>query len=551
MRSALGWFLITALFGLAYPVRAPAGTAQDRGWLNLAWDAHDAGLCDEALGYLDRIQPGSELEADALWLRAECLYDLARYGEAARVLESAAASVLHDREEFLLDVYWDWAWAELRAARLQAARGVGRRALEHLPRDPYAWALDAVTAFRAALLPVLEQPGAATLATGERLAVLPDARVPDGADWVRAYPWDPEEGWVPEVTWPDLAGQGLDQRLRGRAVWVRVGRSAFRTALRAAARRAGLGLRAQQGGAVVWARGESVWIDEGEWRFRAAAEALGLEGAARLAVARAAEELEGRARLVAWVRERAGPLDVTRDGSVLRLEHPRTGRVFLLDPAAWWDRFAADEAAWTAFWEDLRAELGRRARPFRCFCGRPAVLREMLVTDPGDALVWEKEGALQVVVAALCPEHIRYVTAEVVREWGVGLQDVAERVRRDATEREWDVTFARGEVEGVSVLALDGEGVASLARWPELLLGALEAIDGPGLGGRAVRVVAPSPSGLIVLPPDTAGRAEAEAVRWGLQTMVRLRGGVERIRFRSRVRLPAQAAGRFRVRPAE
>ncbi len=536
---------------LSWTVRCAAGTAQDRGWLNLAWDAHDAGLFQEALDYLDRIPRGSELEADALWLRAECLYDLGRYPEAAQVLESEPASALGDRDGFLLDVYWDWARAEIREGRGKGAREVAGRALEHLPRNPYVWALDAITAFRAGLVEALRSRGAGPLAAGERLALLGEGRSPRGEGWVRAHPWDPEAPWVPEVTWVDLGGRELQQVLRDHVAWVQVDPSRLVRSLEAAASRLGLAFQRDGEGVVLSGQGESVWIDPAEWRFRAAVEALGLEGAARLAVARAAEDLDRRARLVAWVWEHAGPLQIARHGPVLRLRHPRTGRVFLLDPGAWAERFSPDDGSWTAFWDALRVELGRRARPFRCFCGRPVVLREMLVTDPGEALVWEKEGTLQVVVAALCPEHVRYVTADVVREWGVGLRDVAERVRKDATEREWDVTFARGDVEGVSVLALNGEGLASLARWPELLLGALEAIDGPELRGRAVQVVAPSPWDLIVLPAGTGRRAETEAVRWGLETLVRLRGPVERIHFRSRVRLPTRAEGRFRVRPAE
>ncbi len=551
MRTAL-LRMGSGLSVLLWAALAWAGVAQDRGWLNLAWDAHDAGLFREALDYLERIPRDSELEADVLWLRAECLYDMGRYADAAQVLEAEPASALHDRDGFLLNIYWDWAREELREGRGERARNVAGRALEHLPGDPYAWALEAITAFRAELLDFLRSGRTGLLTTGEHLVLLGEThsfREKDG--WVRACPWDPEAPWVPEVTWADFGGRQVQAACRRRVAWVRVDPARFIRALEAAASRAGLAVQGEGAQVVLAAHGESVWLDPAEWRFRAAVEALGVEGAARLAVARAADDLDRRARLVAWVREHAGPLRITREGPVLRIRHPRTGRVFLLDPGAWAEGFSPDDASWTAFWHDLRAELGRRARPFRCFCGRPVVLREVLVADPGDALVWEKEGRFQVVVAALCPDHIRYVTADVVREWGVGLQDVADRVRRDATEREWDVTFARGEVEGVSVLALDGEGVASLARWPDLLLGALEAIEGPGLRGRTVRVMAPSPSSLIVLPDDTGGKAEAEVLRWGLETMVRFRGTAERIRFRSRVRLPAKAAGRFRVRPAE
>ncbi|NOY44540.1 MAG: tetratricopeptide repeat protein [Deltaproteobacteria bacterium] len=125
-----------------------AGPSQDRGWLSLAWDAHEAGLFEEALSYLGEIGPDSELGAEAVWLRAECLYDLGRFQEAARVLEGPGAEAVEDREAFLRDVYWDWVWAELTAGRYEGAVAVAERMARVLPDDPYAEVLLGAARFR-------------------------------------------------------------------------------------------------------------------------------------------------------------------------------------------------------------------------------------------------------------------------------------------------------------------------------------------------------------------------------------------------------------------
>ncbi len=551
----LGWIVAGVLALSVVPARAPGApsrAAEDRGRLSLAWDAHDAGLCEEALSYLDEIPAGSSLAADALWLRAECLYDLGRYAQAAGVLESRAAASLADRTEFLLDVYWSWTGAELLGGRPDRAEAVSRRALGVLPDEPEAWALDAVVAFRAAAARALGRAPAGSPPPGVELRVLPPGETPEGPGWVRAHPWSPSGPWVPEVTWDEwLPGDLLARTTRKGVVWVRVPVRGVLAGVTRGAVRAGLSARAEKGWAVLGLGDEEAWVDLREWAYRGAVEGLGVEGAALLAVARAAGDLRRRGELVAWVRTHADPLEVERVGPVLRLRHPRTGRTFDLDPAAWAGRFSADGASWSSFWGDLRAELGRPARPFRCFCGRPAVLREVLVSDPGEALVWEKAGSFQVVVAALCPDHIRYVTADVVREWGVGLRAVMERVRADARTAEWDLSFQRGEAGGAPVIVLEGEGAASLVRWPGLLLGALEAVEGQRARGRSVRVLAPSASTLLVLPGDAGPAQEEEALRWGLRVGERWGGAPERIDYRARVRLPAVSEGRFRVSPVE
>jgi len=536
--AALGAACLWAVVLLA--AAAWAGPSQDRGWLNLAWDAHEAGLFEEALSYLGEVGPGSELGAEAVWLRAECLYDLGRFQEAARVLEGPTAEAVEDRQAFLRDVYWDWAWAELTAARYEGAVAVAERMARALPDDPYAEVLSGAARFRRVL---------ATALAGEPSEVqvrwMAAGKAAPGPDWVRAYPWDPAVPWVPEVTWDEwLPSDRLAPAGEGNVAWVRVPADPFLRALEKALAEAGLEVRPEQGGFWASDRGETVFVNSEEWRFRAATEALGPSAAAALAAVRAVEALEAQADLVSWVRAHAGGLEVRRQGHGVRLRHPETGRRFDLDPDAWAGWFASDPDAWEEFWTDLRAELARPVRPFRCFCGRKVVLREVPVRTPGEALVWERAGGVPVVVAALCPDHVQYLTAGLLKEWGVGLKEVAERVRRDAREAEWALSFAR---DGEGAVLLEGEGAAALARRPELLLGALEAVEGQRVRNREVRVVAPTPRTVVVLPSGVGPPELDQAVRWGLRWGG---SGADRIDLRTRVRLPSRPEGRFRVSPA-
>lgn len=534
-RFALFLFLVTAVV----PRPALAGASADRGWLNLAWDAHDAGLFDEALSYLREIPADSELGADAAWLKAECLYDMGRYAEAAEVLRSPVASGLEDRAAFLRDVYWDWAWDEWAAGRPDGAAEVAGRFLEAAPGDPYASALAAVARFRVRLADALAGRSAPVEV---RWAVPGEA---PGPGWVRAHPWDPASPWAPEVTWDDwVPAEPLTPAREGRVAWVRMEPAAIDRALAAALPRIpGSAVRPDEGGFRVGSGAAEVWVDTGEWRFRAAVEALGPEGAAALAAARAWEALEAQAGLARWVEGHRGGLEAEVGEGQVRIRHPDTGRTFLLDLGAWADWFRDDPEGWEAFWGDLRAELGRPPRPYRCFCGKPVVLREAPVADPGDALVWERSGGHPIVLLALCPDHVQYVTQRLLEEWGVGLRDVAERVRSDAAEAEWRLTFRR---DGNRIL-LEGEGAAGLARWPELLLGALEQVEGRGVRGREVRVVAPTSRALVVLPAQAGPAAEEGAVRWGLKASG---GSGDRIHLGARVRLPHRPQGRFRVSPS-
>ena len=102
--------LVLCLFASGPALAAHAPAAADRGFLSLAWDAHETGLFEEALSYLAEIGVHSPVAAEATSLKAECLFDLDRYAEAVQVLESAGAASLPDREPFLIDVFWEWIW---------------------------------------------------------------------------------------------------------------------------------------------------------------------------------------------------------------------------------------------------------------------------------------------------------------------------------------------------------------------------------------------------------------------------------------------------------
>ena len=103
-----------------------------------------------------------------------------------------------------------------------------------------------------------------------------------------------------------------------------------------------------------------------------------------------------------------------------------------------------------------------------------------MVLDEGDEFF--------VVALAMCPLHLRYVDRGLLAEWGVEREAVQSRARDDAADNPWHLGFGRGEIGGVPYLFLEGEGVASLVRTPELLLGALERADGYTVRGREKRI---------------------------------------------------------------
>lgn len=528
---------------------APAD-AVHRGNLSLAWDAHDSGLCGEALDYLAEIPVASSLGPEALWLRAECWADLGELSRAAAVLSGPQARGVEGREAFLLDIYWDQVWQATGREAYGEALRVLAEGQKALPGDPDLAALSAATLYRAALAAGLAGKGPAA----DAVRILPEGEQPRGAGWVRAYPWQGEGEWVPQTTleeWmPSAAARAREQ---GRAFWVRLPERTLEEEVARGAAGAGLTLRGESWGWSVGRAGQWVALDREEWRFRAATEGLGARGAVRFALRQAAVSLAEQEALAAWVAEHRGPLAVTRVAQGLRLEHPDSGRGFTLDPLRWADALHLDPQGWQTFWRELTTELGRPARPYRCFCGRPVILREVLMGDPGPLLVVGREEHAAVVVAALCPEHLRYVDPELAGEWGVSPAALAARARSDARDSSWHLRFGRGEVEGAPYLFLEGEGVSALARSPELLLGALERADGYGVRGAAVRVYAPTGSTLVVagsaapegVPGVAAARLLLEQARQG-----ELAAGT-RLQYRATLRLPSVPQGTFQLTPVE
>ncbi|MBE0617441.1 MAG: hypothetical protein IH608_05890 [Proteobacteria bacterium] len=288
-----------------------------------------------------------------------------------------------------------------------------------------------------------------------------------------------------------------------------------------------------------------------QWQYRAAAEGLGVSGAASLAALRGRERLADRRDLFRWVTENRRTLEVERKGGGILLRHPGTGRTFLLDPDGWVDVFRAPGDEWRDLWSALQLELARPGRPYRCFCGREVVLREVLVEDPAEAIVLEKGRGFVAVAAALCPLHHQYVTAEVARGWQVGAPELVARIRQDAEAHPWDVSFERGRAFGSPYLVLQGEGVSALGRSPDLLLGALEGVDGVALRGVTVRVLAPTPSTLVVVSEGAPDAVIEEAAARALLGLAPRAGPVERLNFRTEVRLPSRGRGAFQLSSAE
>ncbi len=548
---ALLLFLLLAPLASAAASAPRASSAADRGRLSLAWDAHEAGLFEEALGYLADIPVSSEVGSDAAWLRAECLYDLGRYGEAVKALEGVVLIREGERREFLTDVFWRWAWeATYRGGWAEAVR-VLDRGLELVPGEGSLEALREASRFRGEVARAVAAREE-RLVSGERVSVRPASSPPRGADWVRAHPWGEESPWLPEVAVDDWM-PGLADRLQGagEALWISVPQAALTRAVGAAAARRGLGFAEDPTGYRLTRGKEAVRLRPAEWRFRAGVEGLGAAGAALFAVARAEEDLSSREEVSRWVDENRAELDLRREEGLLVLRNPETGRTFELRPEEWSDLLGAEPDEWSEFWSDLRAELARPPAPFRCFCGRPVTLRETLVADPSGLVVLELGRGYATAAVALCPLHHQRVTENLARQWGVGAQEVRDRASADALEQAWEFRFARGETDGFAYLVLDGEGVSSLARSPEFLAGALESVDGAGACARSVRVRALTDSALLVTDAAVPERVGDAAASRSLLVLGRRGHRSERVDYRTTLSLPARGTGRFRVSLAE
>lgn len=548
MRVLVVFFCLLAA-GSGQVPGAAAAEAVDRGRLSLAWDAHDSGRCEEALAYLAEIPADSPLGDRATWLRAECWFDLGEYARAAAALLAPEAAGVEAREEFLRDIYGEQVWqASAREAHGEALE-VLSEARRLFPDDLELAALDEAVLHRQRL--------AADLAAGSATAsvrLLAQEVQPPGEGWVRAYPWRGEGQWVPRSTaeewWPSVAGLARDA---GQILWVRVAAGSMGVEIERVTATAGLRVRKEAWGWSVGLGKEWYALDRDEWLFRAAAEGLGVRGAARFAVAEAAALLARQTALVDWVEQNRGPLLLARVPEGLRLSHPQSRRGFVLDPLEWAELFQGAPDAWQALWREVTTELARPARPYHCFCGRPAVLREALSGEADGLLVVGHEGELSVVVAALCSDHLRYVSPELAQEWGVSPAQLAARARDDGRANLWELGFGRGEVEGASYLFLEGEGVSSLVRAPELLLGALERADGYGLRGAAVRIYAATGSTLVVArteAPERVPRLAAERLLLAQARHGALAAGT-RLEYRATLRLPEQPQGSFSLTPVE
>ena len=542
-------FTLITLGTSAVPVAAGEDVeAIDRGRLSLAWDAHDSGLFREALEYLAEIPATSTLTPRAAWLRAECLYDLGEYAAAAAVLLSPEGSGVDGRDELLSSIFRDQMWEATARGDYGEALQALDAARQALPADPELRALQAATEFRLRVIMDLSADGATT----GQAAVVPEPGRPPGEEWVRVYPWQEEEGWVPQASAEEWCPECVRRaRAANGSLWVRVPDSVLAEELEREARRVGLTLQSETWGWSVGKGSERAELWRMEWRFRAATEGLGPRGAARFAVIQATEVLSDQEAILSWVDAHRGVLEQSRTERGVELRHPSTGRTFVLDPLQWAGSFREAPDVWREFWRDLSLELGRAPAPYRCFCGRPVNLREALVADSDELVVVDREGRFAVVVVALCPLHLRYVDRALLTEWKVTVATIAARARADARRSPWHLEFGRGEVEGGRYLFLEGEGVASLARSPGLLLGALELADGYGVRGTAVRVHAITDSTLVVTGNDVPESVTHGAVSRLLLEQARQGTARERLDYRATLQLPAESQGTFRLTPAE
>jgi len=543
--------LATAFVLAAQSTFASPSGAVDRGRLSLAWDSHEAGLFEEAIAYLKDIPPDAAVAAEAAWLYAECLYDLGRYPEAAAFLDGERGRAAEGRPAVLRDVYLEWAWECTRRGAYPEAREVAEAGLIRLPGDGALAGMAAASRFRAAVAGKLPSAGG-RLPSGETIRLGPLKRPPSGPGWIQAFPWELGNRWIPGYTAEEwMKGPVERWSHEGMALWVRVPRARLAQELTDEAARVGLTVTAESGGVWVGDRAEGAFISLEELQYRAAVEGLGISGASVLALAEGRQTLGDKAEMARWLADHGEGLGISWIDGVWRLRDPGTGREFQLDPAHWGELLRTDAEQWEELWADLRAELGRPTRPFRCFCGRPIVLREVLLQEAGGALVFERGAGFVAAMEALCPLHRQYVTEDTAAAWGVDMLQLVARAREDAGRQPWDLTFSRDSWGGRSYLFLEGEGAAALARDPELLLGALEGVDGVEARGRSVLLVAPTSESLLitdaVVPPDVADNAAARSlVQSGAGG-----GAAERLGFRAVVHLPERGRGSFRMTAAE
>jgi hypothetical protein len=522
--------------------------------LNLAWDARLSGDCAETLKYLSEISPASGGAPEVVELRAECLLETRRFPEAVELLKSAASDGVPDREVLLEELFGEWAAALTADEKYGDVRRIVAEGRSLVPGSLFLHAVERAASFRAEVRRAVgRRLRTVRLSSGEELLIAPRGSFV-GRGWIRVYPWLGGASPVPRATLRDWMASLADRLDRRReALWVRVPERAWGRALRHEAQRLKRDLRPTPGGFFVVRGSERVFVDPFEWTFRAATEGLGVLGAAAAALAEADRELRDRTALVQWVKEQGGEFEVSRDEDLLRLRHRRSLRSYDLDLSAWAAAFDPASREWSAFWSDLLCDLEARPKPFSCSCGPPVVLREVLLaagsSGAGDGpVVVEKGRGYELGLLAICPGYERYVTGQLLEDWGVGLSAAARRATADAVHVPWEIAFARGEADGAPYLLLEGEGVSSLAVRPSLLLGALERVEGADVRERTFTVVVPSAASLLVLP-EPANRAAVRRASLRFLLDAARQGSLrERCWYLSRVRLPAKAEGSFRVR---
>jgi hypothetical protein len=536
------------------------GAAEARGWLNLAYDSFDSKLFAEAESYLKEAAAGSPVEEDIVYLLVEVLYRQEKYKECVALLEGGRGQVLPERVGLLEDLYSAWSWTHIETENFKVAKELVDKGTSSLGGSDYLSSLSRAYAYREDVRVAASRRRDAKLKGGGKLSLSKLGEADKDGDWLRVCPPSNEvfrtavltcEDWLP-LTAAELDGEGL-------ALWIAVEPAELMAALEFEAGRLAMTVNPVNSTNVLLRdKGSSTAVDVEELRTRCAVEGLGIRSAALMAAHEARDELDGFAELLGWVKANIGELTVTPYGNGITLEHPGTERTFELGYLGWLDLFSVYPDDWSVFWGELSRELGREARPYRCFCGREVFVRESYLSKSGAQATGVTADELTQVegdrwgVVAYCQKHRMLLGDETLAEWGVSRAEVLEKCRLQAIESPWELLFRTLRISGGDVFFLTGGGATALSRNTDVLLGVVEQFQGRSMAGETIKVWAPADEVLIVGGVETtAEEVGVEADKFlRMLNMPHVAPGLYN-GFEETIRLPQKRRGTVRLQAME
>lgn len=547
--------LLAALFAVLAAFASDAPEA--RGKLSLAWDEYESGRCEAALAYVAGVdaiegEGGDELAEDLAWLKVECLRNVGRYDEAAKILEGDESANYEWRDGAWRYLITEWSGSATEAERYDEALEILKRGGKFLPDDRLFPGLAASTAYRKELSSEILAGKGGRLSGGGELKVVDKAQEVAEQGWVRTCP-PSEEDWSADFEdcthWMPTAVKKL--RDEGKTAWLKIPPADYRKALEFEAGKAklepGFG-----GSEVIFSKDGYSWAEKlDDSRLDAAREGLGLRGGALLLVADAARRIDLQREFISWVRGNSEDVSILIEKDELVVKKARTGRVARFRLTDWVAVFGEDSYNWERLWAEVVEELGKPMRPWVCFCGKEMVLREAL-SSRWDGLVtsWKGEGVASVFFAS-CPDHWMAVTPESLKNWGVTAADAVKRASRQASETAWELSFQKDGDKGVEYFILAGTGASAIARKPALILGLMQTIEGRDMRGQTVKVWAPLSDALVLGPASLPDEVGAEGAKKALALVGQHGAWSGPLRYKATVNLSGKPEGNFSLTGVE